>query len=337
MENNLPSENEKLYAKVYSRFKGSDFFSVVEDGYDYLNGQIDRVLESLKNRDLTSVYSEYYTIEDTLSLLDSFFREVIGEECADAFNKAVKSGNIELYDKYDFEEASVHPVGDEIGPHYRLINEEQFDENGKYLYTNAHKNVENPLEHDIYDVYTLVHEFIHSTNDRYKNMYKSDRELLTESVSITYEFILYDYLKSKGISPNEIGNPIKDRMRHLKRHASNMRYILKMLNKVRTDENLKNIQFDFSNDDEKKAVLDKYADFCDEVKYYIGTLIATVNYKNYIDGKLSLKTLETYNFSIDEYDELDSLPILFETLPTNDEVISDLECLLDSITEGKKL
>ena len=330
---------EELFAKTYSRFKGSNFFSIIEDGQSYLAEQATKVLEELSkpeikkeaNENYDYHYTEYLTIEDSLRIARDFLMDTFGSKCADAFDKYIQRGNVELFDASSEEERMNHPHSLEYGAHYGLTYSDYYDDNGNYIYANVFQNIEVPMFHNICDVYDIIHEFMHATNDIYKGKKYSDRDILGESVSISTEFILRDYLVSKDICPHDVHTPVIERLSLLIKKSNQILNTISLYKKVIDSEELKNIKYDFNNDEEKVAILDKYDDICNIIKYYLGTIIAIVNYKNYVEGSLIAEDIENYNFAIDNNDELNSLNVIFNKLPTSNEVVESLDLLIQNI------
>ena len=336
--------NEELFAKTYSRFKGSNFFSIIEDGYSYFTEQAYKVLKELTkpevkkedNENYYYNYSEYVTMMDSLAICRDFLLDTFGKDCLQAFDKYIKKGNIELFDASSEEERKNHPESLEHGAHYCAIYRDKYDDEGNYIYANIIQNIEVPMFHNICDVYDIIHEFMHATNDIYKGNRSSDRDILGESSSITVEFILHEYLVSKNICPHDVHTPVIERLSLLIKESKRLLDKLSLYYKVTSDEKYKNIKYNFSNDNDKKEVLDEYYKICNILKYYLGTVIAALNYKRYIEGTLDVEKIENYNFAIDNNDELKSLSVIFDRLPTNDEVAESIDFLVHSIIKQYK-
>ena len=60
---------EELFAKTYSRFKGSNFFSIIEDGKSYLAEQATKVLEELSKPEIKKEANENYDYHYTEYLI----------------------------------------------------------------------------------------------------------------------------------------------------------------------------------------------------------------------------------------------------------------------------
>ena len=89
------------------------------------------------------------------------------------------------------------------------------------------------------------------------------------------------------------------------------------------------------NKEEKESLKDDYHNLRKTIEYYLGTLIAIINYKKYKEGKLDINTIEDYNYSLKKNDELESLDILFDRFPSIQEVNESIDFILNEINNSK--
>ena len=207
-------ELEKWY-KVYALYKDTPYIGFIEEFYDKLYEQSYSVWMKLSKLKSNENYEKYYILEDTIELSKKFL-STIDDDYPKYLNDGLNNGAIEIYDKsdlYDFDRNKIN--GKDKGAYFVVEDVKH----GNVI--NHFKTISLPLEHNIEDVYALIHELFHSINaSAFYDSY--DFRLLTESVSITYEFILYDYLKEQGICSEDRIKPIEFRIVDLCKKAGTL-------------------------------------------------------------------------------------------------------------------
>lgn len=322
-------ELEKWY-KVYTLYKDTPYIGFIEEFYDKLYEQSYSVWMKLSKLKSNENYEKYYILEDTIELSKKFL-STIDDDYPKYLNDGLNNGAIEIYDKsdlYDFDRNKIN--GKDKGAYFVVEDVKH----GNVI--NHFKTISLPLEHNIEDVYALIHELFHSINaSAFYDSY--DFRLLTESVSITYEFILYDYLKEQGICSEDRIKPIEFRIVDLCKKAGTLAEGLTIFKNVKENiDTLKTISIQTSKE-EKESIKNNYYTLRKTIEYYLGTLIAIINYKKYKEGKLDIKTIEEYNYSLKNNDELESLDILFDRFPSLEEIKESLDFIIDEINNSKSI
>ena len=322
-------ELEKWY-KVYALYKDTPYIGFIEEFYDKLYEQSYSVWMKLSKLKSNENYEKYYILEDTIELSKKFL-STIDDDYPKYLNDGLNNGAIEIYDKsdlYDFDRNKIN--GKDKGAYFVVEDVKH----GNVI--NHFKTISLPLEHNIEDVYALIHELFHSINaSAFYDSY--DFRLLTESVSITYEFILYDYLKEQGICSEDRIKPIEFRIVDLCKKAGTLAEGLTIFKNVKENiDTLKTISIQTSKE-EKESIKNNYYTLRKTIEYYLGTLIAIINYKKYKEGKLDIKTIEEYNYSLKNNDELESLDILFDRFPSLEEIKESLDFIIDEINNSKSI
>ena len=159
-------------------------------------------------------------------------------------------------------------------------------------------------------------EFFHSTNVSKNN--KLDRCLLTESVSVLYEFLLYDYLIKNNISKMDNVVIMIDNINHIIDRCDYLYDELVTMEKALSNINEIN-NFDLINEEDKNESdhdfyegVDKLTNYIrKDVKYVISGVIAVIIYYRYKNDYIKMDSIYDFNNSIKTTEELDSLKILF--------------------------
>lgn len=267
------------------------------------------------NRDLSILeydeksFETYMTLDEILSLVKEFLK-TIDESYPDLFDELIQNGTVNIYD------ASVKENIDEFGN--EAYHESYIDKNENQI-----TNINIPLGHTIDDVYTIMHEFIHHTNlDRNKT---NDRAMFTESVSILYEYILYNFLKSKDVNQNDSKNSIMFRVKDLYFKSQMMQMYTKLIKESRK-------QYYLETDEEK---IEKDLNIVvSDMKYYLGGLIAILKYYDYVRGTIDIKHINNFNKAIVKNQNSESLNYLFLREPTEEEISSSIDFILSELTQN---
>ena len=319
---------------MYALYKDTPYIGLIEEYIDELFPQSFSVwnqLSLLKFDDFKC--DKYLTLEDTLSLCKDFLNTV-DKDYPDFLDDGIKRGSVEFYDKediYDYNDNLIE--GKYVGANYRRHYEEQDDG-----LTKVFKTISIPLEHNIYDVYTLTHEFYHTASAG-SNEDTYDWSVLTESIAITYEFILFDYLSKNNICNEDNMKPIEFRLKDLLQKAERLANGLTIYKKIKSNlDDLKDTElYDFEEDEgiQKEKIDEDYRSFRKTIEYYAGILIGILTYKKYKEGKVTIDNIEDYCYALSENNQLESLEILFEKFPSKEEVKDAINFVVEDISKNK--
>lgn len=165
----------------YLKDNTNEFLDILRTFYNELEIFDEDIEENFKN---------YMTLNDSLDLcrefLNNYFPQYINE-----FEDLLNNGTFNFIDKNSEE--------------YETLNEDKnfsfhdafLDENN-----NLKENINIIYNHNLNDMFTIIHEFFHHTNSSFKivknKMYSTlDRKFYTENISRFIEYLIYDFLKSK--------------------------------------------------------------------------------------------------------------------------------------------
>ncbi len=330
MEDRIDKKLED-WTKVYILFRESNYIKFIDNYSDKLFIQSFIVWNKLAETKSNHKNKEYFTLEETIDLSKKFLNE-LDLQYSKYLDDSLSNGTIDIYDPDDESALKENLVDGEFkGPRYfkkEIENEEK---------TNSFKSISLPLEHNINDSYSLIHELFHAISaDIDKDAF--DWNILTESVSITYEFLLWDYLSQNNISNEDSVNPIIFRLEDLSNKSRMLSEGLIIYNKIKSNSDLLYKQLDkvTSAGDIEKQREEKRKYFralTKTLEYYLGTLIAILNYKKYKEGSLDLKTIETYYESLTKNNELESLNVLFTEFPSVEEIKDALDFTIKKIND----
>lgn len=348
MDNTKEKQQLERWYKVYAIYKDTPFIGFIEEYLEELLRQVCHVYVKINNFKHDENYLDYYTLEETLDLSKKFL-STIDEDYPNYLNQGLINGFIDIYDKDDYYEY------DSEGNFIDVEKEGPYYETRDISEMHRVKTISLPLKHNIDDVYSLIHELFHSISASASYHVSNDFKVLTESVSITYEFILYDYLKENGICSKDRIKPIEFRINDLRKKTETLAIGMDILKKVKENiDDLKNIKVCYipaAKDETKEEKLERERKIKNEretigkdyfklrkvLEYYLGTLIAVINYKRYKEGKLDIETIEEYTYSIKNNEELESLNILFDKFPSLKEVQDSLDFILNEINNSKSI
>lgn len=137
-------------------------------------------IEKLKEK--AEKASRYLTLTETLDLVTEYIEERL-PQYKDTFLRSLNDGTIDINASLDDEKA------------INLYNMSGQDEKN-HIYVNT------ALRHNTKDPTTLVHEFLHSLNNEGGSTIS--RRYMTEAISIYFELDMYNFLKRKGFSEEEL-------------------------------------------------------------------------------------------------------------------------------------
>ena len=229
-------------------------------------------------------YTEYYSFYDSTSLARDFIG-YINPKYLESYDKFIVNGTFDIIS----EPESIEEEG--------YVDSEILDDG------QIRNSIRIPLKHNLDDVYTIVHEFFHTTNIESFDTF--DRDLLTESVSIFYEFILHDYLSDKNVNHIDNNNSINFRLNQILDDCYCVNYELDYIYDVFND-------IDLNYGEKSQDEMDEYfEELFSDVKYFVSSLIAIVKYYEYKNGYINIGQIERFNESLKYSDNLNSLEFIF--------------------------
>ena len=264
-----------------------------------------RFFSQLLNEELYKVYDEntkynkYYSLYNSISISENYFNS-INKKYNYMFNELLNNGRIQMVKRTSNKNGS-YVIG-------KLIN-------GQY-YNNVMIEYNNTIE----DMFSIVHEFFHTTNC-INNNFKLDRLLLTESVSIFYEFLLSDYLKDNNFEEYDL--PIKKRINNIINDSNNLNNYLDNIY-----VGLNNLSIIESINYNENEIYKMYNYLLSSFKYTLSSFIAIVMYYDYKRNRITLNNIESYNNSLSFENNLISLRHILLCIP-------DKEYILDSLNYFK--
>lgn len=157
------------------------FYNFTDELKEYLESHFSYYkIEKIEERSKKT--SRYLTLTETLDLATEYMEERL-PQYKDIFLRSLNDGTINIDANLDDEEV------------INLFNKTGRDKE-KHLYVNT------ALRHNVKDPVTLVHEFLHSLNNEEENTIS--RQYVTEAISIYFELDMYEFLKRKGFSEEEL-------------------------------------------------------------------------------------------------------------------------------------
>ncbi len=255
-------------------------------------------------------YTDYYTLSDTLQITRDFLK-FINPEHVKKFDKLFADGSMDVINEPDEKDDGYVDADDKNGE--------------------IRMDVHIPLHHNIDDAFAFVHEYFHTTNAG--DLDSFDRDMFTEAVSIFYEFVLYDYLREKGISTEDIKSVIYSRLSNLLDNSYDLNEYLEMIYNA-IDE--MNIDFDDKDFEEhKEEIQNQYEEIVDTLQYFISTTIALVKFYEYKKGYIKIDNMEEFNRSLEREDEFNSLNYIFAHELSEDDVVESSQFIGELLEENK--
>ena len=148
----------KKWYKVYVLYKDTPYIGFLEEFYNKLYEQSYNVWMKLSKLKSNENYEKYFTLEDTIELSKKFLA-TIDDRYPNYLNEGLNNGAIDIYDKSDLYDLNRNKInGKDKGPYYVREDIEHDD------VINHFKTISLPLEHNLEDVYALIHELFHSIN-----------------------------------------------------------------------------------------------------------------------------------------------------------------------------
>ena len=245
----------------------------------------------------------YVSLNDSIEISKSFLR-TISKEYEEKLDKLVKNGSLD-YKETKKGNSFVNFYYDEKNVRYDII-----------IYPT----------YTIEDVYSIIHEFFHVTN--YKIEHGFDRVLLTESISIFYEFLLYEFLKDKEYAYEDAIYPVLSRIESSLDDTYAVNMMLEDINSSFEKLDISNIV-----DIPDKEIDKTYYDLSNSLKYSLSTLIAIVMYYDYKNHFITMKNIESYNKSIANNENLESLRNILLGYPSYKKVNKSIDFFRKEIFE----
>lgn len=303
--------------RVLVNFSETFEMMFLRDNSDYLlriaTLMKDRIDEILGDDDF--YYDEEVSIIDSLAITREFLSYVKPEYETD-FDNLITNGSFNIFDV------------DEEADRELYSDEAYFDHNfesGNFFF-----NI--PATHTIEDVYILVHEYIHKTNAKVETSF--DRDMLTESASILYEFLLFDWLVSMGISRNEAVNGVLYRLEDIYEKADLIIDYAKMSQYY--DKHIDKFKISKLKLSEEDSEVEEWMDnFEDDIHYFFAGLIAIFVYFNYKKGKLGIKNIVSFSEKLNEHNDLESLDLLVGDLPEEEELYEMFDLLEEDLNKNR--
>ncbi len=296
------AENQRdLYSQLIYEYDEETMMDFLRDNLEELEEISQVAFDKVSEIEMKEPkYSEYYTLEDSLEIAREFL-ETIDPKHKKQFDKLLADGTIDIVSEPEKDDEPVVNYKDYEG--------------------GIRQDVHIPLQHNLDDVYSLVHEYFHTTN--LDNNYTLDRYLLTEAVSIFYEFLLYDYLSTKNVNPDDNKASIYYRLDSLLDDTYDFNYIIGELKPI-----FKNINFNYK-EQPKEELENVFEDLCSDMRYILSTTLAMIKYYEYKQGIISVEQMERFNEHLKETDDLDSLNFI----TYNDDEFEKIEVSIDYIAQ----
>lgn len=302
-------------ANILMFHRDSEIIKLLMKEQDYFESISETIIkETNKNHKETEDRRKkvnYISYKDTLDIVKSFLGS-INSRYPRLLEGLIRNGVINIYDLDDKE--SVKEFGKE--PYFQISK-------GKIT-------INIPMEHNIEDMFSIVHEFMH-----YVTCYRGcsvDGIILTENVSITYEMLLYDYLKEKELFEEDRFAPIATRLLSIEEKS---RTILESFENFEISRKksfkLRDIKEDFI-----KAERD-FEDISKQFIYLFCETLAIHNYHNYKDGIITSKNIEEMCRRLNNNENLESLNFILSTeKPSAEEIASSINFLENEPNKSNK-
>lgn len=243
----------------------------------YIQRIVDVVLSNYKSLTATRFKNNFEAYQ-SLKLVYKFLNE-LNPKYADIFKNAIDNGRLKLeYDLY-----SGCSYYDELDGKIMLI----------------------PINHDIHDSSTMVHELMHDINLN-PNKLSATRFLFTESISILGEMLYHDFLVDNNLFVHDAKANLKETFWFATRISKKTDFEIQlMLNYLNdgfiNDGTIKNLttyddEYNFQvNYSLNEIIDDNTFGFYDDQKYVIGILFACYMYNRIKTDKNKINDLFTIN------------------------------------------
>ncbi len=261
-------------------------------------------------------YNDYYSFTDSLQIAREFIG-FISPKYLEKFDRLFESGNMDVVaepEKEDDEGYVNHAKADGI----------------------VRSDIHIPLKHNLDDVYAYVHEFFHTTN--LGDLKSFDRKMFTEVVSIFFELVLHDYLRTKDVNQDDNNASIYWRLNSFANNLYGCDCILEYIYAALNDMNL---DYEEKDDDEELSedVDDVYYRVKDNVIYLISTLIAFIKFHEYKQGYIGLHNMLEFNERLEYEEDFNSLNYINANAEniTEEEISSAIRFINQVLIENKNM
>ncbi len=235
-----------------------------------------------------------------------------------------------------------------------IEKDESKNEDWTYFgYINGHHTVNCVLEHNYYDPCFIIHEFFHYLNDKNPNMPDTHaRRLLSESISVFFEWDILKYMLDNGYDEKDIKSIINRRLLSCYEKCSSSLSTLSIMNCYKwlgqisdnTFEDEQNLQIpnchiskeDFFQDIHGfSKIVEKRRNPIVRISYILGTVLSLACYaKNNIE---MISTVSNLNPKLNEQRAEESLKIIGFSMETSDDIADLLDSFKIVLTRNIKL
>ena len=223
-------------------------------------------------------YNERLTLNDRMQLVYDFL-EYVSPKYREQFDNFVNNGSFRF----------VSPSSNRNSSHMDFVN----DKNGEVRYDIVVTEYE-----DILDVYSIIHEFFHTTNENGK--FSFSKTMFTESISIFYELLLFDFLKHSDIDSEEIIYPIYERIENTLDGSNYLNKEIEYIEEIFKDySNIKEVKLE---DEEYRKV---YKNLRSSIIYTFSSVLAFIMYYDYKNYNITLDNIEEFNNRLKMHNNLD--------------------------------
>lgn len=305
--------NEDRIYSVIEKYSDDNIIDFMKNNTYFIGTKVDAMNSELYN--IPSVpygYINNLTLVEIIDIVKKYL-SFINPKYVLLLEQYINDGSMNMFDSDD--EINLKTFSGEAFRSYLM------DENGKY-----HHNINIPLSHNISDVYTIIHEFIHMTNFDI-NGNSDDRDFFTEACSILHEFILFDYLKNNGICVEDNCYPIFERIDSTIEYTNDLISILNTIDVIDITK-VKQVKDD-------KIIYEDYKNMLASFEYPVGTLIGILKYDDYKNGIISIDNIESFNYSLNNCNEFESLRNIFLEVPDVDKIKYSVQSLNSELFSNK--
>ena len=294
---------------VLVHHKDNLFIELFERNYGYIKKASKLFYDKTANIDIIDKEFEYIPLSKTIEMSRDFL-DKFNSSWALEFDKLINDGTFIFVQDND---------------------EELKDEYLEGAYYNVDSNIETiniPLYHNIEDVKSVVHEFIHSRR-QYLGDISNDGEFLSESSAIAFEYLLIDYFEKKNEYVEDYKNAMLDRIiNDFSLKAERLYNLATVYEVLRKDEDMMYYVSQTKENDKTLKQSSIHRDGIEEwMKYFLGNLVAMKIYSLISNGVMSKENLILYTTKLGEKDNLDSLNFIGGDFPK----VSELSIIIDNI------
>lgn len=305
---------KRLLTNVLLFHKDSEIVKTLLNNIDYFKRTSIVIVEECKqyHNEITLKRNKtnYVSLEETLKIVKDFLR-TINSTYPEILDELISKGIVNLYD-IDDEEST-----------------KKYGKDAYYSRNNGKHTINVPLLHDIEDTVNIVHEFIHYTNCL--NGLSVDGLLLTEAISISYEMLLYEYLKQNEIYEEDMCSPVALRLLSIE---SKSKAILNVINEYERERS-KSFKLTTLSENEKEAHKN-FHDLSAKIIYLIGETLAIHIYHNYKNGITTINELNDLNTHVNNNEHLESLNFVLKSIPDSEEIRESIIYIREELLKNRE-